>query len=247
MIFSFKNYSNLLKKINKTKKIILFSQYNKRKNNFLILRHDIEYFLEPALKLAEIEKKNNVKSTFFFQTTSIYNIFENENFYLIKKIKKLGHDFGVHYDAHFLKENKLDNKKSLSKMIDSIEYFFNIKIKAISCHRPKKYYFDPKYKNTLNVYDKNFLKNVKYISDSQQVFRDNIFETLSNFNKIQLLVHDYTWSKKGKTWQKNIKDYFINNFRRKKIYFNKTILDWEKGLKMRSKQDKKMFNKFLNK
>ena len=246
MKFSYKNYDKILKKIKEKKKIILFSEYlkNKKINNFLILRHDIEYFLNEALELARIESKNKIKSTFFFQTTSKYNIFEEEQFRKVKKIKKYGHDFGIHYDADFLHKNKININKSINLMKDKIETHFNVNVKAISCHRPKKFYFDPKIKNVFNVYNKNFLKKIKYISDSQQVFRNNLDEVLNNFDKVHFLVHDYTWSKSGENWQKNI----INNYKKEVEqnlrYFNKTIKDWEIGLKKRKKLDKILIKKF---
>ena len=129
-------------------------------------------------------------------------------------------------------------------MKKKIETFFNLKIKAISCHRPKKFYYDPKIKGVFNVYNKNFLNKVKYISDSQQVFRNDLNYVLDTFNKIHFLIHDYTWSKVGNTWQKNI----INNFKKDSlknlIYFKKVINEWEYGLKQRIKLDKKLMNKF---
>ena len=243
--FTYKNYDKILKKIKRKKKIILFSKYLKSKkiNNFLILRHDIEYFINDALELALIENKNKIKSTFFFQTTSKYNIFEEEQYNKVKKINKLGHDFGIHYDADFLKRNKINLKKSINLMKNKIETFFNIKVKAISCHRPKKFYFDPKIKNILNVYNKKFLSEVKYISDSQQVFRNDLNDVLNDYDKIHFLIHDYTWSKNGDKWQKNIINSYKKEVKENFKYFNKTIKAWEIGLKKRKELDRKLMKK----
>lgn len=246
--FTYKNYDKILKKIKLKKKVILFSEYQNRKKNknFLILRHDIEYFLDAALDLANIEKKNNLRSTFFFQTTSKYNIFEESQYYITKKIKQLGHEFGIHYDADFLNKNKINSKEAIILMKKKIETFFKIRIKAISCHRPKKFYFDPKIKGVMNAYNKNFLENVKYISDSQQVFRNDLDEVLENFDKIHFLVHDYTWSKNGDSWQKNILKNYRKEVAKNIIYYKNTIKDWELGLKKRKNLDKKLMNKFKN-
>ena len=246
--FTYKNYDKILKKIKLSKKIILFSEYlnNNKKKNFLILRHDIEYFLDAALDLAIIEKKNNIKSTFFFQTTSKYNIFEESQYHKTKRINALGHEFGIHYDADFLKKNKINLKEAIILMKEKIEIFFKIKIKAISCHRPKKFYFDPKIKGIMNAYNKNFLEEVKYISDSQQVFRNDLDEVLDNFDKIHFLVHDYTWSKNGDKWQTNIIKNYKKEVSQNINYYKKTIKDWELGLKKRKNLDKKLMNKFKN-
>ena len=88
------------------------------------------------------------------------------------------------------------------------------------------------------------MNKVKYISDSQQVFRNDLNHVLDTFNKIHFLIHDYTWSKVGNTWQKNIINNFKKNSSKNLIYFKKVINEWEYGLKQRIKLDKKLMNKF---
>ena len=64
--FSFSGYRSLLKTILNKRKIANFQNYKNQKALFLILRHDIEYFTDIALKLGKIENSLGVKSTFFF-------------------------------------------------------------------------------------------------------------------------------------------------------------------------------------
>ena len=52
---------------------------NKDDSRRILWRHDIDYSPHRALKLAKIEYRNQVKSTYFIQITSkYYNAFENE-------------------------------------------------------------------------------------------------------------------------------------------------------------------------
>ena len=64
--------------------------------NFILLRHDVEFDISRALELAKIESKHNVKSTFFFQVySSAYNSLSPINKNMIKQIKDLGHNIGI--------------------------------------------------------------------------------------------------------------------------------------------------------
>ena len=173
--FSYKNYKSLLRKIVKKRKIVNFSNYRKEKKLFLILRHDIEYFTSAALNLGKLEKSLGIQSTFFFLLTSSYNIFSEQNLDIVTKLKKMGHKFGVHYDSFLIKKHKLNFNDNLKLQIKIFENFFDIKIDVISSHRPKLDFEHFNDKKILNVYDKNFQKKINYISDSQQVFRSNIY------------------------------------------------------------------------
>ena len=243
--FSYKNYKSLLKKIVKKRKIVNFSNYSKEKKLFLILRHDIEYFTNAALNLGKVEKSLGIQSTFFFLLTSSYNIFSEQNLDIVTKLKKMGHKFGVHYDSFLIKKHKLNFNNNLKLQIKIFENFFNIKIDVISSHRPKLDFEHFNDKKILNVYDKNFQKKIKYISDSQQVFRSNIDELLSSNLNLHLLIHDYTWSKKGEKWEKNIVNFFNDETKIQKKYLSKIILQWQNGLKRRKIMDKRFKKKFL--
>lgn len=63
-------------------------------SGFVILRHDVDSRPEKALKIAEIESKMNVKSTYYFRFTK--DIFIPE---IIERIRSLGHEVGYHYEV----------------------------------------------------------------------------------------------------------------------------------------------------
>jgi hypothetical protein len=243
--FSYKDYANLLKKILTKRSIATFSNYKKKKKLFIILRHDIEYFTNAALNLGLIEFKLGVKSTFFFLLTSTYNLFSEKNIEIVKKLKKMGHEFGIHYDSYLLKENKIDFNKNLKSQINLFESFFKTKIKVISSHRPKLDFENYKNKKILNVYNSSFQKKIKYFSDSQQVFRLNVDEILATNLNLHLLIHDYTWSNSNSKWEKNIESFNKNEYMNSIKYYKATIKDWQKGLRDRKKKDLIFKKKFL--
>lgn len=65
--FSFQEYKKIIKYYQNFLKPIFFSQIKKKTDNFFTIRHDVEFSIDRALQLAEIEKKDlKVRSSFFF-------------------------------------------------------------------------------------------------------------------------------------------------------------------------------------
>lgn len=235
--FSYDGYKVLLKKLKKKRTPIFFKEYKTYKKPFIIIRHDIEYFVDAAVELAKIENSLGIKSTFFFLLTSSYNIFSERNIFLIQKIKKMGHNFGIHYDPVVINQNKINFNNNLKKQISLFESFFKVKIQSLSCHRPKIKFLKYYDKKVFNVYDKKFQKSVKYFSDSQQVFRENVENLINSDENLHLLIHDYTWSNKNDKWENNIIKYFKRNVKEEERYMKKIIKEWQIGLRQRKKRD----------
>ena len=64
------------------------------KNNFFLIRHDVDRKPKRALRMAILENKLGIKSTYYFRVKS--NTFNKE---IIIKIEELGHDIGYHYES----------------------------------------------------------------------------------------------------------------------------------------------------
>ena len=62
-------------------------------NLHVILRHDVDRFPTRALKLAKLENKHNIVSSYFFRIKRV-----SFNTEIINQIKRLGHEIGYHYE-----------------------------------------------------------------------------------------------------------------------------------------------------
>lgn len=64
-----------------------------------ILRHDIDTSLEQAVKLAELEAREGVRSTWFvLLRTDFYNAASKTGREALRHIRALGHEIGLHFD-----------------------------------------------------------------------------------------------------------------------------------------------------
>ena len=206
------NYRKLIKLTKKTYKFINYNNI-KNKENVVLWRHDIDFSVHKALTLAKIEKKENIKATYFIQISSqYYNIFEKENLEKIKKIKSLGHILALHFEPNnYDIKNIIEFEKWLEFEKKILEKLFNTKITVFSLHNPTTINFKfekLKYSNMINVYSKFIKEKVGYCSDSNGYWRNERLEdvlTKTKHKKLQVLTHPVWWQKEEISPKKRIK------------------------------------------
>jgi hypothetical protein len=60
---------------------------------YVAIRHDVDYFPERALKLAQIEAERKISTTYYIRRR-----FFDDNIDLVRRIASLGHQIGYHYE-----------------------------------------------------------------------------------------------------------------------------------------------------
>lgn len=208
---SFGTYRKLLRDIRESGKNCDYTDVlSGHMDKFLILRHDIEFSVDRAARLFELECEEGVASSFFVQiTNNAYNPFSEKNKEYLKRIHKMGGRIGLHYhrgdkdDLQEIKEEIVLQARMLGEMLD-------IPIDRFSFHRPLREHLaaDMKIDGLINAYGHEFFSysekpeenpDVKYISDSNHEWKygNPGNETFQEYDRIQLLVHPLSWSKEG--------------------------------------------------
>jgi len=159
----------------------------------IYLRHDIDVSLRNALALAEIEKEVGVCSTFFVRINSpFYNALSFENINILKRISRMRHNIGLHYDREEIKEEDVEKEHRL------LSNFINVD-RVVSFHRPSEDLLGLNLKNFTSVYSDYFFRKIEYISDSNRALkRGCILEFLKKHpaKNIQILVHPFWWNER---------------------------------------------------
>ena len=205
--FSFKYYKKMLKKaISSGFVISSFEKFDNKKKKTIILRHDIDYSLKGITEFAKIENDLGVTSTYFFRVHSPnYNPFSQDCYNVFNYLKKLNHEIGLHFDSsYFSKIFKLDPISVFKKERIVLETIIGRKIKSISEHYDLycNIFNIEKLENQIDVkklkvknyaYDKKFIHDMKYISDSNGNWRDGDIVNNLNFKRLQVLTHPELW------------------------------------------------------
>ncbi|MBO8234249.1 hypothetical protein HA151_06935 [Prochlorococcus marinus XMU1419] len=198
--FTFENYINLLEEIKENWVTVSYDNIPWEKK-FLLWRHDIDFSLNRALKMAYEEYKLGIKATYFINIRSeFYNVLEKSQSKIIQQIKAYGHEIGLHFDPSPFKIKNTSELENLLK-IDAlcIEKLIGINMKAFSFHNPteKEFIFNNhSYGGLVNTYSKELSRKTNYCSDSNGYWRfKSIFEVLKNHKdqSLQILTHPAWW------------------------------------------------------
>ena len=202
--FTEKSYRNILKYCSKKFNFISYNEAVKK--NGLIWRHDVDFSVHRAYRLAVIEKELEISSTFFIHLHSeYYNVLEYDIAELIRKISELGHSIGVHFDPSFYGDRlktEIDLNKFLLLEQNILEEMFGTKINSFSFHNPDigdyLKYDNFEYAGLINTYASFFMKKFKYCFDSNGYWRHkrliNFLKECSSSDCVQVLTHPGWWT-----------------------------------------------------
>ena len=213
--FSYDEYKEIISLIQEHLPIVSFNDViDNNLEEYCVIRHDVEYSLDRALKLAQLENKLNIKSTYCIQVrNNIYNAISDKNIKLVEQIKSLGHEIALHQDPpsglgdYGLKEYLLRDMETLNK-------YYNIPIRIFSYHRPKQEYLQKYFTvgDKINTNGNKFFHyfkgdglvkpedlDVTYLADSNHKWKwgDPKNLNFTKVKKLQINIHPYSWSEEG--------------------------------------------------
>lgn len=203
MKFTYEAYKELIELLcDNNYKIANYKNY-KEFDKSVILRHDIDYSLEKAVALAELENSLGISSVYFVLVTSdFYNIFSKESSKKINRIIELGHEIGLHFDELRYDED-IDVVKTIineKELLEKITY--PNKVESVSMHRPSKKTLESNYKipEMINSYGNIYFNDFKYLSDSRRRWRENVLEIIKSgtYDKLHILTHAFWYFDKEK-------------------------------------------------
>ncbi len=220
-LFSLDQYKTLIFELIKNGLIPTTDWKAKASNNTLLIRHDIDFSVNFANKLALFESKLGVRSTYFLMLTSnFYNLISSENQKLVKNIIKLGHKVSIHFDptAH----EDLEEFKNEKRLFENI---FDVEVDIVSVHRPGPFLDNNNITlcGITQTYSDKYFRNMKYLSDSGG---RNVMPLISEYLEgdrsqgLHLLLHPIWWvdSKTSPTetlnfWRKEHSDFLKSEVR----------------------------------
>jgi hypothetical protein len=171
-------------------------------NPFVVLRHDIDISLRPALEIARLEHELGVKATYFVLLRSpFYNALSQANMDIMDQIHSLGHPIATHVDLTMYDNDCVAALQEVELFARCFPY---INKDLVTLHSPYELHRIPiKDVPELNiVYGSAVRGDVAYISDSTGRWRygqplDS--EAFKTRKPMQLLTHPVWWIQEGET------------------------------------------------
>jgi hypothetical protein len=183
-----------------------FVRFGERPDGRHVLwRHDVDASLHRAARLAEIEVERGVVATYFVNPRSVfYNLLEPEIKVLLRRIRSLGHEIGLHFDAGAYSTAIAagDNLESMLRRERSfVENLLESSIKVVSWHnnpdQSNLLHFDAdEIAGMLNVYAGRLRRDYAYCSDSNGYWRFRPMDQVirEGHDRLHLLTHPEWWT-----------------------------------------------------
>ena len=234
MKFTYAEYEQMLTILLEDYEFISFSRakFSREKlDKKVLLRHDIDQSLEKTQRIAEIEANLGISSTYFLLLRSpFYNMFSCDQETLIGNIINKNHFIGLHFDYSGYSFNTISQlAHQVVLEAEFIQKYFNVKVDAVSFHRPVDINYLRKLELSLypHSYESIFLEQYKYFADSRGKWRfggplDS--EEFRQKKNLQILVHPEWWNE---TELESVQS--LNNYR--KDYLLRFESDLQKELK----------------
>lgn len=161
----------------------------------LYLRHDIDFFLSPAVAMAEAEAAVGACATYYVLLTGPYNCLHPDNRRALRRIVSMGHEIGLHYDLETYASRP---SAQLRREADLLSQLAGRPVVSITPHNPSQQNRDPvlRVPGFINPYAPHHLRGFKYVSDSCRIWRDDaLLQCLGPEGPacVMLLTHPELW------------------------------------------------------
>ena len=214
----FFTYDSLLRFFEHLKSIAPLVQfYEAGSKDGILLRHDIDFDITPAYRLACLEHDVNVKSTFFVMPTSeFYNPLSARNATMLREMLRMGFEVGLHFDPVLVYsyESPAALEARFKAELRVLKYAIApYEVWSVSLHQPGNGGTFPLFKGFTNAYDPKFFSADTYLSDSCRIFHGKdpyAFVEQARNRTVQLLLHPVYYSEHGRDYKMLLNHYITN-------------------------------------
>jgi peptidoglycan/xylan/chitin deacetylase (PgdA/CDA1 family) len=202
--FDLETYAALLERLRADRPIVGFPEALEMPDQpYALVRHDVDFSPEAALRMARLEAELGVKATYFLLLECPwYALLTAPHNELPRQLVELGHEVGLHYAADIF--DPLDEAAGIAAMEAQAALLSALSgepVRVVARHHPSLGGAPPPVApGVIDAYDARFTTDIEYVSDSCGAWRD---ATVALFGadelppRIQLLVHPLFWTAAG--------------------------------------------------
>jgi len=193
---------------------------------FVVLRHDIDISLRPALEIARVEHEHGVQATYFVLLRSpFYNVLSRFSAEIMSQIHDYGHQIATHADPAAYDN---DCARALTEIEIFSKFYPYTNTEIASFHSSYDLHHMPidSFQQINNVYGHCVRGDVAYISDSTGRWRYGHpleSEAFNTRKPIQLLTHPIWWVQEGETPAEKLERWLGDDFHNNRLTLKKFL------------------------
>lgn len=236
MEFTYKAYSKLLELLRAHHYSFCNYQNYRDFDRCVIMRHDIDYNIEQAVRLAQAEADFGIQSTYFVLLSSdFYNPASISSYKALHSIVDLGHNIGLHFDETVYKYDRRSMEYYISKEARILSELLEVEINSFSLHRPNAVTLETELEipGFVNSYSEEFFQNFKYVSDSRRRWREPVEEIIQSeaYQRLHILTHAFWYHQEEWGLKETISDFIKVAGEDRRTYLSENITDLDSILK----------------
>ncbi|WP_435346653.1 hypothetical protein [Haloarchaeobius sp. HRN-SO-5] len=174
----------------------------------VVLRHDVDWSPERALRTARMEADRGISATYFFLVSSpFYNVVHKPNRRILEHLESLGHDVGLHFSTHQYWSEEPPESELVARVADERAILTGAgadPVDAVSFHRPPEWVFRRSFQAFDSTYEERFFTDIAYRGDSNQRWREDPPLAGGVPEKMQVLTHPGLWGDQDATFDERL-------------------------------------------
>jgi hypothetical protein len=172
------------------------------RDKLVLLRHDVDVSLEYALRLAQVERELQIKSTYFVRLHArFYGLDDADNRRRVRQLADWGFEIGLHQEAARFVNTMPEVIAFLQRDKARLEDLICQTVTGVSCHLPKHQFFqmdDALLAQTGFAYNPGgarFNRDAVFVSDSNRTWKQySLAEALDLGDKVLANIHPVWWA-----------------------------------------------------
>lgn len=161
----------------------------------IYLRHDVDFSLVHARRMAGLEAALGIRSSYFVQcNTPFYNLFEEDTREAIQQVHAAGHAIGLHLDERCADEG--EDLRVFAERVYAVASRLIPLARLVSFHRPTAAVLGRTVPGFISTNEPGYMRPGRYISDSRKHWRTGCLcaRLPEPSDSVQALVHPEWWN-----------------------------------------------------
>ncbi|MFM1872377.1 MAG: hypothetical protein RL398_1799 [Planctomycetota bacterium] len=170
---------------------------------FLLIRHDVDITPWSALRMAELERSLDVRTTYYYRLHApFYNLIDGAVLDSVRAVAAMGHEVGLHYEPGFFLERGMDPVAGTRSDLRTFEDLVGFRTHTIAQHQPAQ---GPVLADISDrhpcAYQPALVRDLPYFGDSGFHWREGCVCTKFDHERLHTLIHPHSWVRDERPWQ----------------------------------------------